>query len=70
MDHTIDLMHHAILGWWTRSVYPGVCAQTSIITRGDTDSNQTDPLPDWRGVHPNIYDQGLDSTMTNLLRGI
>ena len=47
MDHTIDLIHHAILGCRPVPCIP-VCAQTSIITRGDTDSNQTEPLPDWK----------------------
>jgi GR25 family glycosyltransferase involved in LPS biosynthesis len=47
MENTIDLMHHGILGGGPVPCIP-VCAQTSIISRGDTDSNQTDPLPDWR----------------------
>lgn len=47
MDNTIDLVHHGFLHGGGIPCIP-VCTQTSIITRGDSDSNQKEPLTEWR----------------------
>ena len=47
MDNTIDLVHHGLLHGENIPCIP-VCTQTSIITRGDMESNQKETLPGWR----------------------
>jgi GR25 family glycosyltransferase involved in LPS biosynthesis len=45
MDNTIDHVHHGLLGKNIPCI--PVCAQTSIIARGDMNGHQTETLPEW-----------------------
>ena len=47
MEMGIDIMYHGLLGGENIPCIP-VCAQTSIITRGDMDMLQMETLPEWR----------------------
>ena len=47
IDNTIDLMHHGFMDAKSIPCIP-VCSQTSIISRGDLESNQKEELMEWK----------------------
>ncbi len=58
MDNTIDLVHHGLLHGENIPCIP-VCTQTSIITRGDMESNQKETLPGWREYVKTYHQRSL-----------